>query len=99
MGWLGSVVDVLLPARCVGCGARPCSLCRRCLAAARRVAGGPPPPGVDWWASTFTYEGAVREALARVKYRNARSALPGLAASLVRQLRAELPGRPSWAAT
>jgi predicted amidophosphoribosyltransferase len=37
---------------------------------------------VDWWEAAFAYEGAVREALARVKYRNARSALPRLTAAL-----------------
>jgi predicted amidophosphoribosyltransferase len=36
--------------------------------------------------AAFAYEGAVREALARVKYRNARSALPPLAAALVGRL-------------
>ncbi|MEW6473168.1 MAG: phosphoribosyltransferase family protein [Actinomycetota bacterium] len=96
MTWLGSLLDILFPAGCVGCGAPPVALCPVCLAAARPApaspAGGRPPPGLDWWAAAFRYEGTVREALARVKYRNARSALPPLAAALVRRLEAELPG-------
>ena len=91
MTWLATVLDVLLPGRCVGCGAPPCSLCRRCLATARSAPSDPPPPGLDWWAAPFAYEGAVREALARVKYRNARSALPALGAALVGRVGAELP--------
>jgi competence protein ComFC len=44
---------------------------------------------VDRWVGVFAYEGAVREALARLKYRNARSALPVLAAALLERLREE----------
>jgi predicted amidophosphoribosyltransferase len=36
--------------------------------------------------AVFAYEGVVREALARLKYRNARSALPVLATALVERL-------------
>jgi predicted amidophosphoribosyltransferase len=91
---LRPVLDLLFPARCVGCGARPAALCPACLARAGPVPPSPeppPPPGLDWWVAAFAYEGAVREALARVKYRNARSAVPLLAAALVRRLR-EHPG-------
>jgi predicted amidophosphoribosyltransferase len=93
MRWLGSVLDILLPGQCVGCGVPPAPLCTSCLASARPVpAGGRPPPGLDWWVSSFAYEGPVREALARVKYRNTRSGLPLLAAALVRRVEVELPG-------
>ena len=94
MRWLGSVLDLVFPVGCVGCGAPPAALCPRCLAAARPVlpAEGRPPPGLDWWAAAFTYEGSVRETLARVKYRNSRSALPLLASALIRRLEAGLPG-------
>src|SRR5437667_11417916 len=86
---LGPLLGVLLPARCVGCGAAaPAALCPGCLARARPApaAPGPPPPELDWWVAAFAYEGAVREALARVKYRNARSALPALATALADRL-------------
>jgi predicted amidophosphoribosyltransferase len=56
------------------------------------VAAAPPPP-VDRWLALFAYEGAVREALARLKYRNARAVLPVLAAALVERLR-EAPVGP-----
>ena len=87
---LSSLLAVLFPARCVGCGTPPEALCPACLSRARPGRASPvppPPPAVDWWVAAFAYEGAVREALARVKYRNNRSALPLLAAVLVERLR------------
>ena len=88
---LGCLLETLFPARCVGCGRPPAGLCPACLNAARRAGASPapPPPAVDRWVAAFAYEGAVREALARLKYRNARSALPALASALVGRLRAE----------
>ena len=95
MDVLASVLALLFPARCVGCGAAPAALCPTCLDRARPAPArpeSPPPAGVDWWVAAFAYEGAIREALARVKYRNARSAVPILAAVLVRRLREESAG-------
>jgi ComF family protein len=85
---LRSVLDVVFPAGCVGCGAPPAALCQGCLTRALPAAAAPPPAGIDWWVAAFAYEGAVREALARVKYRNARSPLPVLAAALADRIRA-----------
>ncbi|HEV7536741.1 MAG TPA: phosphoribosyltransferase family protein [Acidimicrobiia bacterium] len=91
---LAALLAVVFPARCVGCGAAPTALCPACAARARPApagAGGggdPPPHELDWWVAAFAYEGAVREALARLKYRNARSALPLLASGLADRLRA-----------
>src|SRR5688500_14075415 len=94
MRWLGSVLDLVLPVSCVGCRAPPAVLCPKCVTAARPVlpAEGRPPPGLDWGPAVYSYEGPVREALARSKYRNARAALPLLASALVRRLEADLPG-------
>lgn len=93
MDVLASVLALVFPARCVGCGATPAALCPACLAAARPA---PPatarPAGVDRWVAAFAYEGAVREALARVKYRNARSAVPVLAGALARRVAPSGPG-------
>jgi ComF family protein len=92
---LDRLLETLFPACCVGCGRPPVALCSACLGRARRVAGSmgaTPPPPVDRWVAVFAYEGAVREALARLKYRNARSVLPGLAAALVERLREEPMG-------
>jgi predicted amidophosphoribosyltransferase len=89
-----SVLAVLFPSRCVGCGRALAALCPDCLAGARpepAIPGPSPPSGVDWWVAAFAYEGVVREALARVKYRNARSALPPLAGALVERLRQSPP--------
>ena len=49
----------------------------------RRPASAPPPPGVDAWTAPFAYSGVARELVARVKYRNRRSAVPFLAAAVV----------------
>src|SRR4051794_5148271 len=90
MEMLGRLLAVLFPGRCVGCGVAPSALCARCLARARPAPSTPgpsPPPGVDWWVAAFSYEGPVREALARVKYRNARSALPVLGGALLARVR------------
>jgi predicted amidophosphoribosyltransferase len=90
---LTALLAALFPARCVGCGTPPAAICPACLAGARPAPSGvPPPPAVDWWVAAFSYEGAVREALARLKYRNTRSALALLAAALVGQLEESLPG-------
>ena len=103
---LAPLLEVLLPARCVGCGAAAAALCPVCLARARAApaagADAVPPPGLDWWVAAFAYEGAVREALARLKYRNARSALPALTAALVDRLRSPAAGPVdvvTWAPT
>jgi len=91
---LDRLLGTLFPARCVGCGRPPAALCSACIGGARRVARSAatataPPPPVDRWVAVFAYEGAIREALARLKYRNARSVLPVLAALLVERLREE----------
>lgn len=49
------------------------------LVGAPRVA---PPPGVDAWCAPFAYEGAARELVARIKYRNVRAVVPWLAARM-----------------
>ena len=85
---LRSVLDVVFPTGCVGCGTPPAALCAGCLARARPAAAAPPPAGLDWWVGAYAYEGAVREVLARMKYRNARSPLPVLAAALTDRIRA-----------
>jgi len=41
-----------------------------------------PPVGVDWCGAPFAYEGVGRELVARLKYRNARAALPYLASAM-----------------
>ena len=80
------LLEALFPAGCVGCGRAPAAVCAVCLEGARPAPRVAAPVPVDGWVAAFAYEGAVREALARLKYRNARSALPALAAALVERL-------------
>jgi predicted amidophosphoribosyltransferase len=54
-------------------------VCGPCLAATGRPGAAPPPAGVDAWGAAFSYEGVVRELVARLKYRDARSPLAFLA--------------------
>jgi predicted amidophosphoribosyltransferase len=54
-------------------------VCDACLRRARRAPPRPPPAGIDWWVSCFTYDGVVRELVARAKYRHARASIPTLA--------------------
>jgi predicted amidophosphoribosyltransferase len=95
------VLDAVFPINCVGCGFRGASLCDRCVAELRRVPPSRPPPGVDGWAAVFAYEGAAREVVARLKYRNARSAVPWLAATIVGVAREQGLGAPvvTWPPT
>ena len=81
---LYDLVAALLPARCPGCGARAEPVCRPCAAGMRQPPPLPPPLGVDAWVAAFAYEGAARELVARLKYRNARAALPWLADATAR---------------
>jgi ComF family protein len=76
------LADILFPAACAGCerrGALVCAECARNFVAAPSV---PAPPFVDDWVALFSYEGVARELTARVKYRNARTAIPWFASLL-----------------
>lgn len=76
------MLDVLFPRLCPGCGraARGAiPLCTGCAAGLVGAPGVAPPPGLDAWYAPFAYEGVARELVARVKYRNARAAVPWLA--------------------
>lgn len=78
------------PVRCPGCGSWGDGLCAPCLASAEPAPPVPPPAGIDAWYAPFAYAGAVREAVARIKYRNERVAIGPLAAAMA----ACLPGVP-----
>ena len=76
--------DVLLPASCPIChrpGPAPCADCRAEL---RSAGAAPLPTGVDGCVAVLAYEGAGRELIARLKYRNARSSLAWLAEQMAR---------------
>lgn len=77
-----AVVGAVLPPRCPICGAVGAAPCATCWRALRPAPVGPPPVGVDRCRSLLRYEGEGRELVARLKYRNARSAVAWLAAGM-----------------
>lgn len=72
---------MLLASSCPVCGAVGAAPCPACLAELRPAPALVPPPGVDDCRALLAYAGAGRELVARLKYRNHRAALPGLAAA------------------
>ena len=88
---LRAVLAAVFPTLCPGCGARGDPVCAACAATLRRASPAPPPPGVDLWVAPYAYEGVARELVARVKYRQARAALPWLAAAVAESVAALRP--------
>jgi ComF family protein len=84
------LAEVLFPATCPGCGGRGEPVCTRCAA---RLAGAPalpPPPGLDALWVPYAYTGAVRELIARAKYRRRHAALTWLAGALADAIPADV---------
>jgi len=73
------ILTALLPVRCPVCGAAGCAPCARCITRMRPAPAGPLPVALDLCRSLLAYEGAAREVVARLKYRNDRAALAWLA--------------------
>ena len=69
----------VLPASCPGCATPAPGLCPSCRAGLLPPPAAGPPPGVDWWVSAFAYEGALRDLVARAKYRGVRTGWAWLA--------------------
>ena len=77
---------MLFARTCAVCGQAGAAMCGACLADLRPAPALPPPPGVHDCRALLSYEGAARRLVSRLKYRNNRAALAGLAeaaASLV----------------
>jgi ComF family protein len=70
---------VLLPTSCPVCRRPGPAPCPACAATLRPAPPRPPPPGVDGCRAVLAYDGAGRELVARLKYRNARSSIAWLA--------------------
>ena len=90
---------MLLPVTCPACGtpgAAPCSACRAAIRPAPALAL---PEGLDGCAAALAYEGPARELVARLKYRNARSAVPFLTASMAALVDASTVDVVTWAPT
>jgi ComF family protein len=76
------MLAALLPTACPACGTRGPAPCETCWRALRPAPPAPPPDGVDLCRSLLLYDGAGRELVARLKYRNARSVVPWLASGM-----------------
>jgi predicted amidophosphoribosyltransferase len=76
---LRTLGPVLIPSTCPVCWAHGPAPCDRCAAELRPAPALPAPMAVDGCAALLAYEGAGRELVARLKYRNARSSVPFLA--------------------
>ncbi len=88
---LERLAERIFPAACPGCGAPGGPLCRTCARGLVPARPAPAPAGVDVLVAPLSYEGVGRELVARLKYRNARHAVPFLAGLLADALR-DLPG-------
>jgi predicted amidophosphoribosyltransferase len=76
------LLDLLLPARCPGCGSAGPSPCGACVAGLRPPPDGPAPVGLDACHSLFAYEAVGRLMVTALKYRLDRAALGWLADGL-----------------
>jgi predicted amidophosphoribosyltransferase len=73
---------MLFPTRCPACRRRGPAPCPACAAQLRPARPLPPPLGVSRCHAVLAYEGVGRELVARLKYRNERSALARLALAM-----------------
>ena len=76
------MLDVLLPRSCVVCGSHAAGLCARCWRDLRPAVPVAAPPGIDQCRAALVYEGAGREVVARLKYRNGRAVVGWLGAAM-----------------
>jgi len=79
-----AILDTLFPPRCVGCGVRGEWLCPGCIERAPRAPApvSRPGPALAAIVSVYAFEGAVRAATHRLKYRRGRHLAPTLASLL-----------------
>lgn len=75
---------MLLVATCPGCGSAGAAPCPRCVATMVRAAPIRIPPSFDRCRALLSYEGAAREVVAQLKYRNARASARWLATGMAR---------------
>ena len=82
-------IELLLPSRCVGCGAGGTYLCDACLGRARRagpLAFDPASSAFDEVTAPLAYEGAARTAVLRLKYAGLRAIAPSMARPMAEAL-------------
>ena len=90
---------VLLPTTCPVCGVSGRAPCEPCAEALRPAPLLTPPAGVDECLALLAYDGAGRELVARLKYRNNRSTLDGLAAAMATLVDPRTVDVVTWAPT
>lgn len=90
---------MLIPTACPVCGATGPAPCPACAALLRRAPTLPSPPGLDGCAALLAYDGAGRELVARLKYRNARSSVRFLARGMAALIPADHVDLVTWAPT
>jgi ComF family protein len=90
---------MLLPRTCPLCGRRGPAPCAACAAQLDRAPALPPPAGVDVCVALVAYEDAGRELIARLKYRNARSALRWLVVSMATLVQSMTIDAVTWVPT
>ncbi len=83
---VSTVLALVFPARCPGCGVPAEPMCERCRQSVRAAPPLAVPAGLDELYVPFAYEGAVRELVARAKYRNRQAAFGWLAHEMVAKL-------------
>lgn len=98
---VGALVRWLFPVRCAGCALPDADgICEGCLAAAAPAEPAEPPPELVAWFAPYSYEGAVAEAVTRVKYRNDRASVSALARAVADRLPTGVTiGVVSWVPT
>ena len=92
------MLDLLLPRRCVCCGARSPGLCATCAVSLPAAPDLAPPPGLRACWSLLSYEGTGRDVVAALKFRHHHDAL-----GLLCEAMASMVDRPvdvvTWAPT
>ncbi len=90
---------MLLPTTCPVCGRSGRAPCDGCLVELRRAPPAPAPHGLVACHALLRYEGAGRELVARLKYRNARAGVAWLAGAMAELVGADPPALVTWTPT
>lgn len=89
------MIDLLFPRRCALCGSVGPALCPPCVATLPPAPARPPPAGLEACWALLAYDGAARDLVAELKYRNHRDALDTVGRALAVLLRELVAGPPS----
>lgn len=90
---------MLLVTSCPACGRPGAAPCARCITMMRPAQAPPVPPSLDDCRALLDYEGAAREVVARVKYRNHRASVAWLSTGMARLFITAEADVVTWAPT